>query len=151
MIFSVLRRILSAIPPALSSRLHIAGLLSLGAWLVALPLVGIAHPSTYTQLIGGNYVNVVSALGAAIAAGTTVHVAKQQKNHGWDLSNLTDSLSNLTDSLMHLHQKQNRLAQQLGVATSGSQPPAPAAPAPTTGPAAAPPAAGTVPPPVSQP
>jgi hypothetical protein len=144
MIFSVLRRILSAIPPALSSRLHIAGLLSLGAWLVALPLVGIAHPSTYTQLIGGNYVNVVSALGAAIAAGTTVHVAKQQKNHGWDLSNLTDSL-------MHLHQKQNRLAQQLGVATSGSQPPAPAAPAPTTGPAAAPPAAGTVPPPVSQP
>jgi hypothetical protein len=144
MIFSVLRRILSAIPPALSSRLHIAGLLSLGAWLVALPLVGIAHPSTYTQLIGGNYVNVVSALGAAIAAGTTVHVAKQQKNHGWDLSNLTDPL-------MHLHQKQNRLAQQLGVATSGSQPPAPAAPAPTTGPAAAPPAAGTVPPPVSQP
>jgi hypothetical protein len=144
MIFSVLRRILSAIPPALSSRLHIAGLLSLGAWLVALPLVGIAHPSTYTQLIGGNYVNVVSALGAAIAAGTTVHVAKQQQNHTWDLSNLTDSL-------MHLHQKQNRLAQQLGVATFGSQPPAPAAPAPTRGPVAAPPAAGTVPPPVSQP
>lgn len=143
MIFDVLRRILSAIPPALSSRLHIAGLLSLGAWLVALPLVGIAHPSTYTQLIGGNYTNIISALGAAIAAGTTVHVAKQQQNHGWDLANLTDSL-------MHLHQKQNRLAQQLGgnvasigVSTLGGPPAAagPAGSAPTATPAAAPPPA----------
>lgn len=130
LLIALLRRLLRLVPPALSSTPHIIGLIALGCWLIVLPLIGIAHPSAYQQLIGGNYANMSSALGACIAAGTTLHIAHRQDHHTW-------TLEDLRDSLMHLHQKHNRLvqlAQQLGAAAAaaavaGEQPAPPAGPA----------------------
>lgn len=139
MITSLIRRVLGSIPPALSSKLHVTGLVSLGAWLVLLPLLGIAHPSTYAQLLGGNYTNIISALGSAIAAGGVVHIAQRQDHHTWNLEDLRDSL-------MRLHHKHNRLANQVAPLVGAQQQPAPAAPATNTMPPAtdtAPPAAPT--------
>ncbi len=66
-------RALALVPRALSSHAHIIFLGALGVYLVLLPLVGVSV-SAKTELIGGNYTNVTSDLGACIAAGLTVHL-----------------------------------------------------------------------------
>lgn len=67
----VLARALAAVPRALSSRAHIVWLAGLGVYLIVLPLLGVPVPAA-AELIGGNYTNVTSDIGACIAAGGTV-------------------------------------------------------------------------------
>lgn len=69
---------LAAVPRFLSSHMHIIWLLGLGVYLIVLPLCGV-NVSAKSELIGGNYANVTSDIGACIAAGGTVHLVKQQR------------------------------------------------------------------------
>jgi hypothetical protein len=73
-----LDRILALVPRALSSHAHIIFLGVLGIFLVLLPLIGV-NVSAKDELIGGNYTNVTSDLGACIAAGLTVHLVKRDR------------------------------------------------------------------------
>src|SRR5215469_3604785 len=69
-------RILQWIPRVLSSKPHVVGLTMLGVYLVLLPLFGL-RVSSNAELIGGNYTNVTSDIGACIAAGGTLHLISQ--------------------------------------------------------------------------
>jgi hypothetical protein len=69
---------LSLVPRALASRIHIVGLFALGLFLILLPVTGLFVPSSNAMLIGGNYTNVTSDLGACIAAGGTVTILHRQ-------------------------------------------------------------------------
>ena len=71
-------RALGYVPRILSSKPHIFFLLALGMYLVVLPLVGVAV-SAKAELIGGNYTNVTSDIGACIAAGGTLHLIRQAR------------------------------------------------------------------------
>ncbi|MHB1533679.1 MAG: hypothetical protein ACYC1D_03535 [Acidimicrobiales bacterium] len=73
---SRLDHVLQYVPRALSSKVHVLLLLVLGIYLVVLPLVGVAV-SSKAELIGGNYTNVTSDVGACIAAGGTLHLIRQ--------------------------------------------------------------------------
>jgi cyanate permease len=75
---SSLDRKLAAVPRFLSSHFHVIFLLGLGVYLIVLPLCGIRVPES-AELIGGNYTNVTSDIGACIAAGMTVHIHGQNK------------------------------------------------------------------------
>jgi hypothetical protein len=70
---SRLDRILRWVPRILSSKPHVILLMGLGIYLIILPLVGVAV-SAKAMLIGGNYTNVTSDIGACIAAGGTLHL-----------------------------------------------------------------------------
>jgi hypothetical protein len=69
---SRLDRVLGEIPRGLSSKPHIIWLLALGVYLIILPVFRIYTPSASMMLIGGNYTNVTSDIGACIAAGGTL-------------------------------------------------------------------------------
>jgi hypothetical protein len=69
-------RILQWVPRLLASKPHIIGLTALGIYLVLLPLSGITV-SSKSELIGGNYTNVTSDIGACVAAGGTLHLVSQ--------------------------------------------------------------------------
>ena len=69
-------RILQWVPRILSSKPHIVVLVLLGLYLIVLPLIGVAV-SAKSELIGGNYTNVTSDIGACIAAGGTLHLVSQ--------------------------------------------------------------------------
>jgi hypothetical protein len=69
-------RILQWIPRVLSSKPHVVLLTLLGVYLVMLPLFGV-RVSPNSELIGGNYTNVTSDIGACIAAGGTLHLISQ--------------------------------------------------------------------------
>lgn len=69
-------RILQWIPRLLSSKPHVVLLTLLGVYLVLLPLFGVGV-SAKSELIGGNYTNVTSDIGACIAAGGTLHLINQ--------------------------------------------------------------------------
>ncbi|MFC0081357.1 hypothetical protein ACFFRE_04200 [Aciditerrimonas ferrireducens] len=71
-------RALQVIPRALSSKVHVLLLLALGLYLVVLPLLGVTV-SAKAELIGGNYTNVTSDVGACIAAGGTLHLIRQTR------------------------------------------------------------------------
>ena len=60
---SRLDKILAVVPRALSNHAHIIFLGVLGIYLVLLPLFGV-NVSAKAELIGGNYTNVTSDLGA---------------------------------------------------------------------------------------
>ncbi len=75
---SGLDRVLQYIPRVLASKAHVVLLMGLGVFLVLLPLVGVAV-SAKAELIGGNYTNVTSDVGACIAAGGTLHLIRQQR------------------------------------------------------------------------
>ena len=75
---SKLDQILGVVPRALASHAHIIWLLGLGIYLIVLPLLGV-HVSSSAELIGGNYTNVTSDLGACIAAGGTLKLVQQQR------------------------------------------------------------------------
>lgn len=82
---SRLDKILAVVPRALSSHAHIIFLGVLGVYLVLLPLVGV-NVSAKSELIGGNYTNVTSDLGACIAAGLTVHLVKRDRRRSRELA-----------------------------------------------------------------
>jgi predicted phage tail protein len=87
-------RALNAVPRLLASKAHIIFLFGLGVYLVVLPLVGISV-SAKAELIGGNYTNVTSDLGACIAAGGTVHLVKRHRAHQAQLNDLHSKLDAL--------------------------------------------------------
>ena len=70
---SKLDRSLGYIPRALASHSHVILLLLLGLYLIVLPLFSV-HVSAGAELIGGNYCNVTSDIGACIAAGGTLTI-----------------------------------------------------------------------------
>jgi hypothetical protein len=102
-------RILAYVPRALSSHLHILFLGGLGVYLVALPLFGL-HVSSQAELIGGNYTNVTSDLGACIAAGLTVHLVRRDRRRGEQLRELIGDLERRNRLL------EERLAETLAAA-----------------------------------
>jgi hypothetical protein len=71
-------RYLGYIPQALASHAHIVWLLLLGIYLIVLPLLGVPV-SAKSELIGGNYTNVTSDIGACIAAGGTLTLLKHSR------------------------------------------------------------------------
>ncbi|MHB8294263.1 MAG: hypothetical protein ACYDH5_06460, partial [Acidimicrobiales bacterium] len=78
---SRLERALGLVPRALSSKTHVIFLMVLGIYLVVLPVLGVVV-SAKAELIGGNYTNVTSDVGACIAAGGTLHLVRQaRKRH----------------------------------------------------------------------
>lgn len=97
-----LDKVLGPVPRALSSHAHIIFLAGLGVYLVVLPLLGVAV-SAKAELIGGNYTNVTSDLGACIAAGLTVHLVKRERRRS----------SELDAVLGQLHQRHEQLHQRL--------------------------------------
>lgn len=91
---------LQAIPRVLASRAHIAFLLGLLFYLVILPLLHVFTPSADAMLIGGNWTNVTSDMGACIAAGGTLHLVRQQrKRHALEDERLR--LARETHALLH--------------------------------------------------
>ena len=101
---------LTKIPSILASTASIAIYLFLFVYLViyalisaVLPALQPYQPSSNVQLIMGNYTNVLSALGASIAAGTgaSVHsnIKKLHKRH-----------DELQKTIAELHQKVDQLA-----------------------------------------
>ncbi len=96
---SRLDRILQYVPRVLSSKIHIVFLAALGVYLVLLPLVGLVV-SAKAELIGGNYTNVTSDIGACIAAGGTLHLVRQgRKRHSLEEERLR--LARETHALLH--------------------------------------------------
>lgn len=80
-------RALNAVPRLLSSKLHVILLFALGLYIVVLPLFGVTV-SSKTELIGGNYTNVTSDIGACIAAGGTIHLIKKNREHRREVARL---------------------------------------------------------------
>ena len=72
-------RAFALVPRALASKPHIVFLFGLLVYLVILPVLHVYTPSAKGMLIGGNWTNVTSDLGACIAAGGTVHLVRRQR------------------------------------------------------------------------
>ncbi|MHB8324287.1 MAG: hypothetical protein ACYDHB_07685 [Candidatus Dormibacteria bacterium] len=94
---SPMDHLLGFVPRILASKLHIFFLLSLGVYLVVLPLLGVLV-SAKAELIGGNYTNVTSDVGACIAAGGTLHLIHQARKR----SRLEEERLNLTRQMHRL-------------------------------------------------
>jgi hypothetical protein len=105
-----LDRVLADVPKVLSSHAHIIFLGALGIYLVLLPLVGV-NVSAKAELIGGNYTNVTSDLGASIAAGLTVHIVKRERTRSQELE----------DKFQKLHLRHDALEQGLRKAISAAE------------------------------
>jgi hypothetical protein len=71
-------KILQWVPRVLASKPHVLVLMGLGIYLIVLPILGITV-SANAELIGGNYTNVTSDIGACIAAGGTLHLVAQSR------------------------------------------------------------------------
>jgi hypothetical protein len=99
---SAFDRVLQWVPKILSSKPHIVWLIGLGVYLILLPLVGVAV-SAKAELIGGNYTNVTSDIGACIAAGGTLHLVRQgRRRQKLDDERLT-LLKEVHTLLHHVH------------------------------------------------
>ncbi|WP_249009988.1 hypothetical protein [Conexibacter sp. DBS9H8] len=103
---SRLDRILAVVPQALSSHTHIIFLGVLGVYLVILPLLGV-NVSARAELIGGNYTNVTSDLGACIAAGLTVHLVRRERTRTQEMRDL----------FSHMHRRHDEMSAQLAALT----------------------------------
>lgn len=117
-------RLLQWVPRLLSSKPHVVLLMLLGLYLVILPLFGVAV-SAKSELIGGNYTNVTSDIGACIAAGGTLHLISQgRKRQRIDEERLR-LLRELHSLLHHVH---SAAATELGHAGTPPAGPLPARP-----------------------
>ncbi len=107
---SRLDKALQRVPQVLASKPHVILLMVLGIYLVVLPLFGV-KVSAGAELIGGNYTNVTSDIGACIAAGGTLHLVRQSKQrHRMEAERLR--LARETHRL--LHRAHPELARELG-------------------------------------
>ena len=113
-----LDRILAYVPRVLSSHAHIIFLGGLGVYLVLLPLFGVSV-SSKAELIGGNYTNVTSDLGACIAAGLTVHLVKRDRRRGLEFEEL---LRNGHEALRHEIQRAVAAAERAEAAATRGGP-----------------------------
>ncbi len=107
---NAIRRLLEPIPRVLSSTLSVVIFLILFVYLVIIGLIGLfvpsIEPTANVQLILGNYTNVLSALGAALAAGAgAVHVKSMKELH--------TKHDELTKSIDELHAKLDAVAAKL--------------------------------------
>lgn len=97
---------LQKIPALLSSQISIFIFIFLFVYLFIFGLLGLVikalEPSSNTQLVFGNYTNVLSALGAALAAGSS-------SRHTKTLKELHKRHDNLQASLNELHAKVDEL------------------------------------------
>ena len=104
-----MQKFLAAIPRLLSSNVSIFIFVFLFIYLVIFGLIGIfvkgLAPSSYAQLFLGNYTNVTSALGAAIAAGASTAVHSSVKK-------LHSRHDDLKKSLDELHAKVDKLSRK---------------------------------------
>lgn len=92
-------------------------LLALGVYLVVLPLIGVAV-SAKAELIGGNYTNVTSDVGACIAAGGTLHLIRQSRRR----SRLDQERLTLTKDMHRLlHHVHAAAAAELGQAPASPE------------------------------
>jgi hypothetical protein len=105
-----LDKILALVPRALSSHAHIIFLGALGVYLVLLPLFGVSV-SAKSELIGGNYTNVTSDLGACIAAGLTVHLARRDRRRSKELEQF----------FQRVHQRHDVFEQALDAAITAAR------------------------------
>jgi predicted phage tail protein len=94
-------RILQYVPRALSSHLHIVFLIGLGLYLVVLPILGI-KVSSFAELVGGNYTNITSDLGACIAAGGTLPLVSRNRK---DRSQTRDESQEIRDDRGHVREE----------------------------------------------
>ena len=106
-----MKKFLDAIPRALSSKMSIFIFIFLFIYLVIFGLIGLfiksIAPSANAQLILGNYTNVTSALGAAIAAGaSTQHLSQVKKLHKKH-DELKESIDALHDKIDNLSKDAN--------------------------------------------
>jgi len=95
---SRLVRALALVPRMLASKPHIIFLGLLGVYLVILPLCSV-HVSAFAELVGGNYTNVTSDLGACIAAGGTIHLIRSHKQHRTEIAHMRTLLLELQHRL----------------------------------------------------
>lgn len=102
---SRLERVLQYIPRALSSTPHVILLLALGVFLVVLPLFGVAV-SAQAELIGGNYTNVTSDIGACIAAGGTLHLVRQGRRRRRMEEERLQLIRELHQLMFHVHARE---------------------------------------------
>ena len=100
-----IKKVLDGIPRLLSSNISIFIYVFLFFYLVIwallaklVPFLYAAAPSSDSQLILGNYTNVLSALGASIAAGAGTQVHKSMKQ-------LHDKHDELHQAISELHSK----------------------------------------------
>jgi hypothetical protein len=118
-------RALALVPRALSSHAHIVFLGGLGVYLVLLPLFGV-DVSARAELIGGNYTNVTSDLGACIAAGMTVHLVKRDRRRGQEIRDLLQALHSGQEAIHHSVRTALTAAQRAEAAAGTAEPPPPA-------------------------
>ena len=103
-------RILQWVPRLLSSKPHVVLLMGLGIYLIVLPIVGL-RVSANAELIGGNYTNVTSDIGACIAAGGTLHLIRQSRRR----TKLEEERLRLTQETHRLlHHVYDEAARELG-------------------------------------
>ena len=107
-----MKKILERLPGILSSRISLFIYLFLFFYLVVyallcalIPPLSSYAPSNNVQLIMGNYTNVLSALGASIAAGTGVATHTNIKR-------LHESHRKLQQSIDSLHEKIDKMAKE---------------------------------------
>ena len=115
------------VPRVLSSKPHVIVLIGLGVYLIVLPLVGV-NVSAKSELIGGNYTNVTSDIGACIAAGGTLHLISQnRKRSRVEAERLR--LAQETHRLLHFvcHDAALQLGRMAMGEGPGAKPPFPAA------------------------
>jgi hypothetical protein len=106
-----LDKVLAILPRALSSHVHIIFLAILGVFLVLLPLLGV-DVSAKAELIGGNYTNVTSDLGACIAAGMTVHLVRREHSRTRQFEQMFERLHARHDDLQAVIQRAAAAAER---------------------------------------
>lgn len=101
-----IRKFLAKIPQILSSTTSVFIFIFLFVYLVLFGIIGLFwpqfEPSSNVQLVFGNYTNVLSALGAALAAGSgAAHVSNLRELHKRhdDLKASIDDLHKKVDEL----------------------------------------------------
>jgi hypothetical protein len=90
---SRLDRALARVPAALAHKSHILFLIGLGTWLVLVPVIpgtDAIRPSAFAELIGGNWTNIASALGASIAAGAALATERHARHNRKNIQRIHD-------------------------------------------------------------
>ncbi len=113
-------RALAVIPRVMASRLSVFVFLFLFFYLVIYTLLCIVipglegfMPDDRVQVVLGNYTNILSALGASIAAGSGVAIHSKVKGLHKRHDDLEESVRGLEDSVRDLHAKIDKLSSKL--------------------------------------
>jgi len=110
---SRIAKLLGWVPRALASKPHIVFLTGLGVYLVLMPLFQV-HVSAFAELVGGNYTNVTSDLGACIAAGGTLHIIRSHRQHRSEIARLHDRVKRMEERLAELASDQRTKPSEPG-------------------------------------